>query len=76
LFPLSFSKSRLLQPRVSKTSIAPILFRLGVARLALAGFGLLSPTVAERLTSATPQRNERGEDTPSDHVPVTATLEL
>lgn len=35
-----------MQPRVSKTSIAPILFRLGVARLALAGFGLLSPTVA------------------------------
>ena len=31
---------------------------------------LLSPTIAERLTSATPQRNERGEDTPSDHVPV------
>jgi exodeoxyribonuclease-3 len=31
---------------------------------------LLSPTVAERLTAATPQRNERGEDTPSDHVPL------
>jgi exodeoxyribonuclease-3 len=31
---------------------------------------LLSPTVAERLVSATPQRAERGEETPSDHVPV------
>jgi exodeoxyribonuclease-3 len=31
---------------------------------------LLSPTVAERLKSATPQRAERGEDTPSDHVPL------
>jgi exodeoxyribonuclease-3 len=31
---------------------------------------LLSPTVAERLVSATPQRSERGEETPSDHVPV------
>ena len=31
---------------------------------------LLSPTVAERLRSAVPQRGERGEDTPSDHVPV------
>jgi exonuclease III len=31
---------------------------------------LLSPTVAERLTAAIPQRNERGEDTPSDHVPL------
>jgi exodeoxyribonuclease-3 len=31
---------------------------------------LLSPTVAERLLSATPQKHERGEDQPSDHVPV------
>jgi exodeoxyribonuclease-3 len=31
---------------------------------------LLSPTIAERLTAATPQRNERGLDTPSDHVPL------
>jgi exodeoxyribonuclease-3 len=31
---------------------------------------LLSPTMAERLKSAAPQRNERGEDQPSDHVPV------
>ena len=31
---------------------------------------LLSPTLAERLTSATPDRRERGEDSPSDHVPV------
>jgi exodeoxyribonuclease-3 len=31
---------------------------------------LLSPTVAERLVSAVPQKHERGEDTPSDHVPV------
>ncbi len=31
---------------------------------------LLSPTVAERLTKATPQRSERGEETPSDHVPL------
>jgi exodeoxyribonuclease-3 len=31
---------------------------------------LLSPTVAERLNTATPHRSERGEDTPSDHVPL------
>jgi exodeoxyribonuclease-3 len=32
---------------------------------------LLSPAVAERLVSATPDRRERGEEQPSDHVPVT-----
>ncbi len=31
---------------------------------------LLSPTLAERLTSVLPDRRERGEDQPSDHVPV------
>ncbi len=31
---------------------------------------LLSPRVAERLTMAAPERRERGEDQPSDHVPV------
>jgi exodeoxyribonuclease-3 len=31
---------------------------------------LLSPTVAEKLVAATPIRAERGEETPSDHVPV------
>ena len=31
---------------------------------------LLSPRVAERLTSAQPDRRERGEEQPSDHVPV------
>jgi exodeoxyribonuclease-3 len=31
---------------------------------------LLSPTLAERLKSAEPDRHERGEDQPSDHVPV------
>lgn len=31
---------------------------------------LLSPRLAERLTSAVPDRRERGEDQPSDHVPV------
>ena len=31
---------------------------------------LLSPTLAERLTAAVPDRRERGEDQPSDHVPV------
>ena len=31
---------------------------------------LLSPTLAERLTVAMPDRKERGEDQPSDHVPV------
>jgi exodeoxyribonuclease-3 len=35
---------------------------------------LLSPTVAERLKAATPQRHERGEDTPSDHVPLVIEL--
>jgi hypothetical protein len=34
------------KPRLLKTSVAPFLLRLGVARLALAGFGLLCPTVA------------------------------
>ncbi len=31
---------------------------------------LLSPTLAERLGGALPDRRERGEDQPSDHVPV------
>jgi exodeoxyribonuclease-3 len=31
---------------------------------------LLSPTLAERLTYALPDRKERGEEQPSDHVPV------
>ena len=31
---------------------------------------LLSPTLAERLVAAVPDRGERGEDQPSDHVPV------
>jgi len=31
---------------------------------------LLSPTLAERLVAAFPDRRERGEDQPSDHVPV------
>ena len=31
---------------------------------------LLSPTLAERLTEAAPDRRERGEDKASDHVPV------
>jgi len=31
---------------------------------------LLSPTLAERLGGAVPDRRERGEDQPSDHVPV------
>lgn len=31
---------------------------------------LLSPTLAERLVAALPDRRERGEDQPSDHVPV------
>ena len=35
---------------------------------------LLSPTLAERLISATSDRRERGEDTPSDHVPVVVEL--
>jgi exodeoxyribonuclease-3 len=33
---------------------------------------LLSPTLAERLTAAAPDRRERGEDKASDHVPVLA----
>jgi exodeoxyribonuclease-3 len=32
---------------------------------------LLSPRIAERLVSAVPDRRERGEEQPSDHVPVT-----
>ncbi len=36
---------------------------------------LLSPTVAEKLRAAQPQRAERGEETPSDHVPVVIELE-
>jgi exodeoxyribonuclease-3 len=36
---------------------------------------LLSPDVAEKLRVAQPQRSERGEDTPSDHVPVMIELE-
>jgi exodeoxyribonuclease-3 len=35
---------------------------------------LLSPRVAERLISATPDRRERGEEQPSDHVPVVLEL--
>ena len=35
---------------------------------------LLSPTLAERLVSAVPDRRERGEDGPSDHVPVLVEL--
>jgi len=31
---------------------------------------LLSPTLAERLVAATPDRDERGREQPSDHVPV------
>ena len=31
---------------------------------------LLSPEVADRLVSAAPDRKERGQDSPSDHVPV------
>jgi len=31
---------------------------------------LLSPTLAERLTAALPDKRERGEEQPSDHVPV------
>jgi exodeoxyribonuclease-3 len=36
---------------------------------------LLSPVLAERLTAAVPDRRERGEDQPSDHVPVVVTLD-
>ncbi len=35
---------------------------------------LLSPGVAEKMVSAAPHRAERGEDTPSDHVPVVLEL--
>ena len=35
---------------------------------------LLSPVLAERLVSAEPDRRERGEEQPSDHVPVMVTL--
>lgn len=35
---------------------------------------LLSPILAERLVSATPDKRERGHDQPSDHVPVTIEL--
>jgi len=35
---------------------------------------MLSPTLAERLLSATPDRDERGRDQPSDHVPVVIEL--
>lgn len=35
---------------------------------------LLSPTLAERLVSAAPDREERGKDQPSDHVPVVIEL--
>ena len=36
---------------------------------------LLSPTLAERLAAAMPDRRERGEDAPSDHVPVLAEID-
>ena len=36
---------------------------------------LLSPTLAERLTVALPDRRERGEEQPSDHVPVLVELD-
>jgi exodeoxyribonuclease-3 len=35
---------------------------------------LLSPTLAERLEAADPDRSERGQPSPSDHVPVVVTL--
>jgi exodeoxyribonuclease III len=35
---------------------------------------LLSPTLAERLVSASPDRAERAEPQPSDHVPVVIEL--
>jgi exodeoxyribonuclease-3 len=35
---------------------------------------LLSPRLAERLVAAAPDRRERGEEQPSDHVPVTIEL--
>lgn len=37
---------------------------------------LLSPTLAERVVSAAPDRNERGQPQPSDHVPVTVELDV
>ena len=37
---------------------------------------LLSPTLAERLTEAAPDRRERGEDKASDHVPVTVEFQI
>ena len=36
---------------------------------------LLSPALADRLVSAAPDRDVRGEEQPSDHVPVLVTLE-
>ncbi|MBV8591147.1 MAG: exodeoxyribonuclease III, partial [Acetobacteraceae bacterium] len=36
---------------------------------------LLSPTFSERLISAEPYRQERGEPQPSDHVPVMVELQ-
>ena len=36
---------------------------------------LLSPALADRLVSAAPDKQVRGEDQPSDHVPVLVTLE-
>jgi exodeoxyribonuclease III len=36
---------------------------------------LLSPVLAERLVSAAPDRRERGEEQPSDHVPVLVELD-
>ncbi len=36
---------------------------------------LLSPELADRLVTAAPDRHVRGEDQPSDHVPVLVTLE-
>jgi exodeoxyribonuclease III len=35
---------------------------------------LLSPTLAEQLVSAEPDRAERGQPQPSDHVPVVVEL--
>jgi exodeoxyribonuclease-3 len=35
---------------------------------------LLSPTLAERLTAAAPDREERAQPQPSDHVPVVVEL--
>ena len=37
-------------------------------------FALLSPTLAERLVSAAPDRDERGKPQPSDHVPLVVEL--